>query len=88
VVLIDLSEGGALIEATHRLLPGSAVELHVADGDRRVPVRGRIVRAVVARIGAGEIHYRGAIAFDGYQLPAANCRPFEGGGAAATHTRP
>ena len=79
VTLIDLSPGGALVEADRRLLPGSAVELHIQSADRHASMRGRVLRCSVVRVRAESICYRGAIAFDrhlpwfaeatGYELP-------------------
>jgi hypothetical protein len=63
-VVIDVSAGGALIETRHRMLPGAAIELQLASGSGRVAVRGSVVRCSVARVRAGGIWYRGAIAFD------------------------
>jgi hypothetical protein len=65
VQVINVSDSGALIECSHRLLPGAAVDLHMA-GDRGQiePVRGRIIRAMVARLQPHAIRYRGALVFD------------------------
>ena len=62
--LIDVSAGGALIETTHRLLPGSSVELQVDTGTDRASVRGRVLRCAVVRVRPTWVCYRGAIAFD------------------------
>ena len=64
--LIDVSAGGALIETSHRLLPGTAVELQVATGTDRASVRGRVLRCAVVRVRPTWVCYRGAIAFDRY----------------------
>jgi PilZ domain len=79
VTLIDLSPGGALVEADRRLLPGSPVELHIQSADRHASVRGYVLRCSVVRVQPASICYRGAIAFDrhlpwfaeaaGYELP-------------------
>ena len=66
--LIDVSAGGALIETTHRLLPGAAVELHVETRSHRTNVRGRVLRCAVVIVRPSWICYRGAIGFD-RQLP-------------------
>lgn len=83
--LLDVSAGGALIETTHRLLPGTSVELHMESDTRRTSVRGRILRCAVVRVRPTFVCYRGAIAFDrhlpwlvdtsGYQVPSVNARP-------------
>lgn len=62
--LIDVSAGGALIETSHRLLPGSPVELQVETGSGRASVRGRVLRCAVVRVRPTWVCYRGAIAFD------------------------
>jgi len=62
--LIDVSAGGALIETTHRLLPGAPVELLVATASSRASVRGRVLRSAVVRVLPTWVCYRGAIAFD------------------------
>ena len=65
VEVIDLSAGGALIESTHRLLPGASVDLYLTSDRRQIdPVRGRIVRSAVSLLQAALVRYRGAIAFD------------------------
>lgn len=80
VTLIDLSPGGALVEADRRLLPGSTVELHIQSADRHASMRGCVLRCSVVRVRPASICYRGAIAFDrhlpwfveaaGYELPS------------------
>lgn len=62
--LIDVSAGGALIETTHRLLPGAPVELWVETGTDRARVRGHVLRCAVVRVRPTWVCYRGAIAFD------------------------
>ena len=62
--LIDVSAGGALIETSHRLLPGTTVELQVDTGTDRANVRGQVVRCAVVRVRPTWVCYRGAIAFD------------------------
>ena len=66
--LIDISAGGALIETSHRLLPGAAVELHVETRSHRTNVRGRVLRCAVVIVRPSWVCYRGAIGFD-RQLP-------------------
>jgi hypothetical protein len=62
--VIDVSAGGVLLETTHRLLPGSSVELHVQSPNRCATVRGRVLRCTVVRVRPTFICYRGAIGFD------------------------
>jgi hypothetical protein len=64
VDLVDVSSGGALIEAAHRLLPGSTIDLQLVIRENQVAVRGRVLRCAVARLRAATVFYRGAIGFD------------------------
>ncbi len=64
VRVIDVSAGGALIETTHRLLPGTVVELQVETGTDRASLRGQVLRCAVVRLRPTWVCYRGAIAFD------------------------
>ncbi len=64
--LVDVSAGGALVETSQRLLPGSSVELQVETGTERASVRGRVLRCAVVRVRPTWVCYRGAIAFDSY----------------------
>ena len=62
--LIDVSAGGALIETTHRLLPGTSIELHVETRSHRTNVRGRVLRCAIVLVRPSWVCYRGAIGFD------------------------
>jgi hypothetical protein len=62
--LIDVSAGGALIETSLRLLPGSSIELQVETGTDRARLRGQVLRCSVVRLRPTWVCYRGAIAFD------------------------
>lgn len=62
--LIDISAGGALIETSHRLLPGTSVELHVETRSHRTNVRGRVLRCAIVLVRPSWVCYRGAIGFD------------------------
>lgn len=64
VTVLDLSSGGALIEAGHRLLPGTRIELQLGGADYRLAVRGRVLRCAVSSLHPARITYRGAVAFD------------------------
>jgi hypothetical protein len=85
--LIDVSAGGALIETSHRLLPGASVELHMESKTGRTTVRGRVLRCSVVRVRPTFVCYRGAIGFDrhlpwfveasGYPVPSVDMRPAE-----------
>ncbi len=64
VQVIDISAGGVYVETACRLLPGAKVDMQLHVADRRVDVRGRVLRCAVARLGADGVSYRGAIRFD------------------------
>jgi hypothetical protein len=65
VSVIDLSAGGTLIEATHRLMPGTSVELHLRNAENEAQIiRGRVLRCTVSHISANGVRYRGAIVFE------------------------
>jgi hypothetical protein len=82
--LIDVSAGGALIETSQRLLPGTSVELQVDTSSRHTSIRGRVLRCAVVRVRPSFVCYEGAIAFDhhlpwfvdeaGYEVPSVNAR--------------
>jgi hypothetical protein len=65
VRVIDISNGGALLEAGSQILPGARVELFLVAADQRWLVKGRIVRCHVSAI-APEcgVRYRAALAFN------------------------
>lgn len=62
--VIDVSAAGVLLETSHRLLPGTTVELQVDTGIERASVRGQVLRCAVVRLRPTWVCYRGAIAFD------------------------
>jgi hypothetical protein len=65
VGVIDVSAGGALILAAHRLTPGARVQLHLRREDApREVIRGRLLRCSVASVSASAITYRGALQFE------------------------
>ena len=87
--LIDVSIEGALIETSHRLVPGMKVELHLETQTRRASICGRVLRSTVTRVRSSLVCYRGAIGFDrhlgwfadedGYPLPSHERRPGRSG---------
>jgi hypothetical protein len=77
----DVSPGGALIEISRRLLPGSVVELQFNTAQRRTTLRGRVLRCAVVRLRSTSILYRAAIGFD-HQCP------WLGGGSSAGYPVP
>jgi PilZ domain-containing protein len=64
VAVIDVSVGGAFIELSRQLLPGSIVDLQLDTPQRRTTLRGRVLRCAVACLASTSISYRAAIAFD------------------------
>lgn len=64
LVVVNVSNSGALVQSASRLLPGIHVEVHVATWDGRVLARSRVIRAYVCALQADAIWYHGAPAFD------------------------
>jgi hypothetical protein len=64
VSIIDLSSGGALLQASRPLRPGMQVHLQVVTSERSVSVTGHVVRCAVWSLEGDEIMYRGAVRFD------------------------
>jgi hypothetical protein len=62
--LLDISCGGAAIETTQRLLPGTLVELQLETQHRRACARGRIARCAVVSVEADRLSYRAAVCFE------------------------
>lgn len=95
-LVIDVSDGGALIETAHRLLPGTAVELMMETSTNKTAVRGRVLRSAIASVRPSSVSYRGAIGFDralawysddngdGHRTPGGEKRPGTGFRADAT----
>ena len=69
--IVDVSQGGALIETDWRLLPGTRVELQVGGPVPLYHVKARIVRCHVARLDCERVRYRGALVFEEAQAFAA-----------------
>ena len=63
VTLVDLSEGGALIEVDAPLRPGARLTLEIAGGglDASVPIK--VLRSYVAKLQGDSTFYRGACVF-------------------------
>jgi hypothetical protein len=83
--LVDVSAGGMLLEGEGRLLPGTSIVVLLETRDRRVSVRGQVLRSTVAGVLPSAVSYRSAIAFDrqlsswadddtGYPILAAEAR--------------
>jgi hypothetical protein len=64
LAVVDIGDGGALVEGTVRLLPGTHVEVHVVTREGRTLVRSRITRAAVFAVAADTLRYRAALVFD------------------------
>jgi hypothetical protein len=64
LVVVEISDGGALVEGSVRLLPGTHVEVHVVTREGRTLVRARVTRAWVFAVAADALQYRAALAFD------------------------
>jgi hypothetical protein len=62
--VVNLSNIGALVEGSARLLPGRHLDVHVVTSAGRVLVRCRVVRSFVCRIGFDVMYYRSALAFE------------------------
>jgi len=84
LAVVDLSAGGALVEASCQLRPGARIEVHLENDDRRETLGARVTRCAVATIDWHTgIKYRAALCFvercewlretatlDGYRMPA------------------
>ena len=65
VTLVDLSRGGALVEAARPLRPGARVHLQLQRGTRTFLVAAHVVRCAVFALGGDEgVVYRGAMRFE------------------------
>ena len=64
LVVLDVSTGGALVEAACQLRPGSRIEVHLENEDRRDLIGARVTRCAVAAIDPHTgITYRAALCF-------------------------
>ena len=65
LVVIDVSAGGALVEAGRPLRPGSQVEVQMESVDRRGRLAARVVRCTVAAIHPESgVTYQAALSFN------------------------
>ena len=65
VVLVDVSGGGALVQAPRPLRPGAKVHLQVTAGSHRLAIPAQVVRCAVWSLHPLEgVFYRGALQFD------------------------
>lgn len=81
--VLDVGNGGVLVEGHVRLLPGRHVEVHVVTRGGRVLVRSRVLRCWVATLRSDAVSYRGALAFDRIIDTAPHGYPFPEGSPAA-----
>lgn len=66
MAVLDVSDGGALVEGTTRLHPGTHVDVHVVTAEGRTLVRGRVLRAWIGYLDAALVRYRIALAFESH----------------------
>ena len=64
LAVVDIGDGGALVEGTVRLMPGTHVEVHVVTREGRTLVRSRVTRAWVFAVAADILQYRAALVFE------------------------
>ena len=65
VRIVDISNGGVLVETASQILPGAPVEIFLVAADQRWLVKGRIVRCQVSAIMPERgVRYRAAMAFN------------------------
>ena len=65
VVLVDVSGGGALVQAPRPLRPGAKVHLQVTAGSHRLAIPAQVVRCAVWSLHPLDgVFYRGALQFD------------------------
>ena len=67
VMVVDVSAGGALIEAGRPLRPGARVHLHLATQEHALTIPALVLRCSVWSIGQGigaGVLYRGALQFE------------------------
>lgn len=62
--VVEISDFGALVRTSTRLLPGTHVDVHLVTSAGRVLRRARVARAAVWALEAAAIAYQVALAFD------------------------
>ena len=68
VLLLDIGNGGALVEASSRMLPGAPVVLQLLMPEGARCIRGRVLRCEVTALDPCRgVRYRGALRFDELQ---------------------
>ena len=66
--IINVSDGGALVETARGLRPGTTIDLQFGTPERQTFVRGRVVRCAVIELRSSSVLYHAAIAFE-YPIP-------------------
>jgi len=66
--IVNVSDGGALVETARGLRPGTTVDLQFGTPQRQTFVRGRVVRCAVTELQSSTVLYHAAIAFE-YPIP-------------------
>jgi len=79
VLVIDLSEGGALVETSRRLTPGSTAELLLDAPDGRHSTRASVVRSSVCVLLADLVLFRTALMLE-RPVPWLRAEELVGGG--------
>jgi hypothetical protein len=64
VSIVDMTEDGAAIQASHALRPGSAVLLCLTEGGRRAFRRATVLRSSVMTLSPAAVIYRAGLRFD------------------------
>ena len=64
VVIIDLSQDGALVETSRRLTPGASADLQLDAPEGRHATRAAVVRSYVCLLMADMVLFRTALQFD------------------------
>ena len=64
VTLVDLSCGGALVEASRPLRPGARVHLQLHRGAQQFAIAAHVLRCAVSSVDGDGILYRGALRFE------------------------
>lgn len=69
VEVLNISNGGALIEAETRLLPAATVDLRFPGSRLSIPIRARIVRCYVSVVEPKRMCYRAGVVFERHVDP-------------------
>ncbi len=64
VRVLNLSHGGALVEGSRRLLPGTTVDVHLEREEESHACRARVVHCAVSALHQHGVAYRAGLAFE------------------------